>query len=58
MFIKCDTIKTVDNNNEEKLLDLISSIRQKLRADKNYELSDFVRDELGKLNINISDRKL
>lgn len=55
---KCDTIKAVDNNNEEKLLELISSIRQKLRADKNYELSDFVRDELGKLNINISDRKL
>ena len=54
---KCDTIKSADNN-EEKLLEIISSIREKLRASKNYELSDFVRDELGKLNISISDRKL
>ena len=54
---KYDTIKTADNN-EEKLLDIISSIREKLRASKNYELSDFVRDELSKLNISISDKKL
>ena len=54
---KCDTINVADNN-EDKLLEIISSIRQKLRETKNYELSDFVRDELGKLNISISDRKL
>ncbi len=54
---KYDTIKAADNN-EEKLLEIISSIREKLRASKNYELSDFVRDELGKLNISISDKKL
>ena len=54
---KYDTIKAVDNN-EEKLLGIISSIRQKLRETKNYELSDYVRDELGKININISDKKL
>ena len=54
------TIKAVENesNNEQKLLDLISSVRDKLRQSKNYELSDYVRDELGKLNINISDKKL
>ena len=54
---KCDTIKVADNN-EEKLLNIISSLREKLRASKNYELSDYVRDELGKLNISISDKKL
>ncbi len=55
---KCATIETGDNSNEQKLLDLISIMRDKLRQAKNYELSDFVRDELGKLNINISDKKL
>lgn len=56
----CDTISVSEtaSNNEEKLLELISSVREKLRQAKNYELSDFVRDELGKLNINISDKKL
>ena len=54
---KYDTIET-GNNNEQKLLDLISSVREKLRLAKNYELSDYVRDELSKLNINISDKKL
>lgn len=57
---KCDTISVVDNknsSNEESLLNLIASIREKLRASKNYELSDYVRDELGKLNISINDKK-
>lgn len=57
---KCDTMEVGSNveNNEAKLLDLISGLRTKLRADKNYALSDYLRDELAKLNINISDKKL
>lgn len=55
---KCDTISVSDNANEQKLLELISNVREKLRLDKNYALSDYVRDELNKLNINISDKKL
>lgn len=57
---KYDTISVSENsqNNEQKLIDLISEIRNKLRQEKNYVLSDFVRDELSKLNINISDKKL
>ena len=46
------------NNDSEKLLALIGEIRDKLRADKNYALSDYIRDELNKLNINISDKKI
>lgn len=42
----------------EKLLELISSVRDKLRASKNYEMSDYIRDELNKLDINISDKKI
>ena len=55
---KYDTMSMSDNSNEQNLLQLISSIRDKLRANKNYELSDYVRDELNKLNINISDKKI
>lgn len=56
---KCDTIKAEKvNNNEEKLLGLISDIRTKLRSEKNYALSDYIRDELVKLDINISDKKV
>lgn len=50
--------KQSQTSNDEKLLDLISDIREKLRASKNYELSDYVRDELSKLNISISDKKI
>ncbi len=57
---KCDTI-VVDSapaNNNDKLLDLITDIRNKLRTEKNWALSDYIRDELIKLDINISDKKI
>jgi len=60
-FTSNDTTTETKNdvaNNEEKLLDLISTIRAKLRAEKNFALSDFIRDELSNLNINISDKKI
>lgn len=46
------------SSNDEKLLEIISKVREKLRASKNYELSDFIRDELSKLDITINDKKL
>jgi cysteinyl-tRNA synthetase len=54
---KSDIIKE-DNSNNDDLLNLISNIRDKLRQNKNYEMSDYIRDELNKLNINISDKKI
>ena len=57
----CDTIETEKantSNNNNDMLELISNIRNKLRESKNYELSDYIRDELSKLNINIADKKL
>lgn len=57
---KSDIIKEDirSDSNDEKLLDLISEVRNKLRANKNFELSDFIRDELIKLNIDIKDKKI
>lgn len=53
-----ESTKDIDLGNENKLLDLISSVREKLRANKNFELSDYIRDELNKLEININDKKI
>lgn len=55
---KSDIIKEDKKSNDEALMNLISDIRTKLRADKNYAISDFIRDELSKLDINISDKKI
>ena len=55
---KCDTIKKEESGNVKQLIDLIGNIRNRLRADKNYELSDYIRDELSKLSITINDKKL
>ena len=43
---------------EDDLLNLIGNVRDKLRANKNFELSDFIRDELSKLDVNIKDKKI
>lgn len=45
-------------NNTDELLDLVADIRTKLRAEKNYALSDYIRDELAKLGIVSKDRKV
>lgn len=55
---KNDTLESEQNSNDEKLLDLIGDIRQKLRSEKNYQLSDYIRDELGKLGIDVLDKKV
>ena len=57
---ECDTIETENDvvDNSKNLLELIAGIRDKLRANKNYEMSDYIRDELNKLDISISDKKV
>lgn len=47
-----------NNSNDDKLLNVVSDIRQKLRAEKNYALSDYIRDELVKLGIDVLDKKV
>ncbi len=55
---KSDIMNVETKSNDEELLSLIGSIREKLRASKNFELSDFIRDELSKLDISIKDKKI
>lgn len=42
---------------ENELLEIISNIRNKMREDKNYELSDKIRDDLKNIGITLNDRK-
>jgi len=57
--IKVDNSENYNNNSEisDNLMNIILQIRAMARMDKNYKLSDFIRDELGKLNIEIRDTK-
>ena len=41
--------------NDEALLEIIADVRAKLRAEKQYELSDDIRDKLVELGIEVSD---
>ena len=40
-----------------QLMELVISLRQKSREEKNWVMSDFIRDELAKLNIVLKDQK-
>lgn len=55
---KSDIIKEDAKSNDEGLLELIGSVREKLRADKNFALSDYIRDELAKLDVTVKDKKI
>ncbi|CAG0894477.1 unnamed protein product [Cyprideis torosa] len=46
-----------DNNLTNNLMELIIDIRAKARAEKNFEISDKIRDYLSSLNITIKDGK-
>ena len=49
------SIKTSDNKQLESVLDLLSQIRDRARDSKDFETSDFIRDSLSKLNIQVND---
>lgn len=49
--------KKSGSNIESQLIELLIKIRAKARADKNWELADWVRNELKNLGIILEDRK-
>lgn len=52
-------IEKVSNGDSDELIDglmqVITQIRLDARKDKNFKVSDFIRDELGKFNIKLKD---
>lgn len=47
-----------DDGETEKLLDIISEVRNRLRAEKNYQMSDYIRDRLAESGIVVNDKKV
>lgn len=47
-----------DGENQEKLLQIIADVRAKLRQEKQYALSDYIRDELAANGIEVKDKKV
>tara|TARA_B100000575_G_C23143582_1_gene666599 strand:- start:12005 stop:13444 length:1440 start_codon:yes stop_codon:yes gene_type:complete len=45
-----------NNDNKNNLLEIIKSIRKDARLNKNYELSDKIREELAKIDIKLNDK--
>lgn len=52
--------KTVQNSQskEDVLLAIISDVRNKLRMEKNYQMSDYIRDKLSENSIVVNDKKV
>lgn len=46
------------SSNEQVLMDIISEVRTALRQEKNYQMSDLIRDRLNQNGIVISDKKV
>ena len=55
IFLKDDGNSNNDGSNEEALLDILADTRKKLRDEKQYDLSDKIRDELNNLGYEIND---
>lgn len=57
----CDILGLKFNNSniskENELIEIISNLRTKMREEKNYELSDKIRDDLKNIGITLNDRK-
>ena len=44
------------NSDNDSILEILLGLRDKARANKNFELSDSIRDQLLKLGIRINDK--
>ena len=54
--VKIMEFEEKNNNNNDDILNILLDIRKILREQKNYELSDKIRDELRKINIEVNDK--
>lgn len=53
-----EQIQEKSQNHEEVLLSIISDVRNQLRAEKNYKMSDYIRDKLSENGIVVNDKKV
>ena len=45
-----------NQKNNDSILEVLKEIRNEARLDKNYDLSDKIRDKLSKIGINLNDK--
>lgn len=55
MGIQKETAGSTENDKSKELIELIIQLRNQAKTDKNYTLSDQLRDELTKMNIALKD---
>lgn len=51
-------VEEKDSGESEKLLEIISDVRNKLRGEKNYQMSDYIRDRLAESGVVVNDKKI
>ena len=51
-------VEEKDSGESEKLLEIISDVRNKLRSEKNYQMSDHIRDRLAESGVVVNDKKI
>ncbi len=51
-------VEEKDSGESEKLLEIISDVRNKLRSEKNYQMSDYIRDRLAESGVVVKDKKI
>ena len=51
-------VEEKDSGESEKLLEIISDVRNKLRSEKNYQMSDYIRDRLAESGVVVIDKKI
>lgn len=51
-------VEEKDSGESEKLLEIISDVRNKLRSEKNYQMSDYIRDRLAESGVVVNDKKI
>ena len=55
--VQLEKTNTTDPTLESELIELLLSVRTQAKASKNFQMSDFIRDELKKLGIILQDSK-
>ncbi len=51
-------VEEKDSGESEKFLEIISDVRNKLRSEKNYQMSDYIRDRLAESGVVVNDKKI
>lgn len=51
-------VEEKDSGESEKLLEIISDVRNKLRSEKDYQMSDYIRDRLAESGVVVNDKKI